>query len=138
MSMSIVYEFQRICVTIKLEMIHSYLMYSGFRHNRQKQREYTGQRANISCRTIANLLRASIQSNRDHLFSLAIHSSLALVNLWLVFSTLTYSPEMLYVCPASSGKLQDSGCVTCYISVTEILDECYQNWEKGFNLMFRY
>lgn len=41
MSVSIVYEFQRICVTIKLEMIHSYLIYSGFSHIMDRNKENT-------------------------------------------------------------------------------------------------
>lgn len=44
MSMPIAYEFQRICVTIKLEMIHSYLMYSGFRHIIERKKENTKDR----------------------------------------------------------------------------------------------
>lgn len=38
MSMSVVNEFQRICVTIKLEMIDSYLMCSRFSHIIERNR----------------------------------------------------------------------------------------------------
>lgn len=44
MSMSIVYELQRICVTITLEMIHSYLLYSRFSHIMDRNKQNTKDR----------------------------------------------------------------------------------------------
>ena len=89
MSVSRVNEFQRVYVIIELEMTYSYLMYSGFSHVVDRKRQ------NIKDREQRYFVRQWQTSYElqytviETVSSLAIHSSLALVNLWLIFLILT-------------------------------------------------
>ena len=89
MSASRVTEFQRVYVIIELEMTYSYLMYSGFSHVVDRKRQ------NIKDREQGYFVRRWQTSDElqytviETISSLAIHSSLALVDLWLIFLILT-------------------------------------------------
>lgn len=86
MSMSIVYEFQRICVTIKLEMSHCYLMDSRFSPIMGRNKQNTKDKEQTifvkQWQTSAELQYKGIET-----ISLALPSSLSLMKFWLVFLT---------------------------------------------------
>lgn len=60
MLVSLVYLFPRMCIIVKLDMIHSYLLYSEFGHiaNRieKNQTGYKEYKGNVLCKIVANYL----------------------------------------------------------------------------------
>lgn len=69
--------------------------------------------------------------------SLAIHSSLALVNFWFVFLTLTQIPEVLHVLQQIHFRRVIVCYKLCIYKQRSYIDGHDQNWERGSRLTFR-
>lgn len=139
--MSLVYLFQRICITAKLDMIHSYLLYRIWPdswQNLKKKSGYKKYKGNVFCKTVANHLWVSVHSKTiDHVISLATHSYLTLQGLWLVqfwpriFEELGCMSLLFY-------HIQFRKISNQYMSVIEVIDR-WMLLQLGnrWNIMFR-